>query len=128
LLMSNKNLMNIDKPRKISHENMNQLEIGGIDDEKSTYEKIEAFFKEHKGLNLTNFEHFIEVTELNTVFQYDDLNAFWALFSNSDKEDAEYDFNTTLEFVEKLGEKYSELKTTRDDSPDQKPLHGKTLI
>lgn len=93
-------------------------------EEKSTYDKIVSFFDDQKSLKLSNFELFINESELNSVFQYDDIKIFWRVFTNSENEEEEYDFNTTLEFVEKIGEKISEQKDQGDEDYNNNDQHS----
>jgi len=90
------------------------------EDEKTTYEKIEAFFQECKSLNIVNFEYFVSLAELNSVFEFDDINVFWRVFTESEEDDAEYDFDQALGFVQKLGEKYK-VETDRGVENNNEP-------
>ena len=55
------------------------------------------------------------MTELETVFDFDEINAFWKVFTNSDDENGEYDFDTTLNLLQTLGEKYGKTEREMED-------------
>ncbi len=104
-----------DYEKKGSDDNAKNI----LSEEKSIYQKVLDFFEENKVLNYGNFENFVNCMELNLVFNFEDLGVFWKMFTNSENKDLEYDFNTTLELVEKIGTKYSEHKASLDDLDEE---------
>jgi len=112
----------------MSHENHSEKNEHNKEEEETTYEKIEHFFKECNVLSFSNFEYFIHLTELNTVFQYEDIKLFWNVFTSSEEEHSEYDFSATLELVEKLGEKcaHHEENPTQKNQPETETVQKTT--
>ncbi len=85
--------------------------------EKTTYEKMEAFFEKYQTLKNNNFKEFLNSTELNQVIKYTNINTLWehflSLYKPSDNANrsgpvTELEFGPTIDLVEKLLEEISD--------------------
>ena len=88
--------------------------------EQNTYEKIEIFFEVHKALKFSNFQEFLDYTELTSILTFTDLENFWRQFSSTDDLNSEFDMNTAIELVETQLESEEDIQMNYNNQNESK--------